>query len=176
MSQTDKHKIHGINNIQSNNNQIWNLSFSHSIHCTKYDYIHSERTILLVCNPKLTLQICPVCAKFIQIQSNTLAQNNAIRIKAAFMTLAQAKCCSFLFFLLKVGVFYKWRSNSILSLSSVHRKYPNLWKSRRHLFLYAKSWNFRRRTPADWTDEDEKEMTQMSHDESQFKPANQISV
>ena len=47
-----------------------------------------------VCNPKLTRQVCPVCAKFIQIHSNSLAQNNAIRIKAACMTLVQANCCS----------------------------------------------------------------------------------
>ena len=47
-----------------------------------------------VCNPKLTRQVCPVCAKFIQIHSNCLAQNNAIRIKAACVTLVQANCCS----------------------------------------------------------------------------------
>ena len=47
-----------------------------------------------VCNPKLSRQVCPVCAKFIQIHSNSLAQNNAIRIKAACMTLVQANCCS----------------------------------------------------------------------------------
>ena len=46
------------------------------------------------CKPKFTRQVCPVCAKFIQIHSNTFAQNNAIRIKAACMTLVQANCCS----------------------------------------------------------------------------------
>ena len=47
-----------------------------------------------VCNPKLSRQVCSVCAKFIQIHSNLIAQNNAIRIKAACMTIVQAKCCS----------------------------------------------------------------------------------
>ena len=47
-----------------------------------------------VCNPKFTRQVCPVCAKFIRIHSNLIAQNNAIRIKAACMTIVQANCCS----------------------------------------------------------------------------------
>ena len=47
-----------------------------------------------ICNPKLTRQVCPVCAKFIEIHSNLLAQNNAIRVKSACMTLVQANCCS----------------------------------------------------------------------------------
>ena len=46
------------------------------------------------CNPKLTRQVCPVCVKFIEIHYNLLAQNNAIRVKSACMTLVQANCCS----------------------------------------------------------------------------------
>ena len=47
-----------------------------------------------ICNPKLTRQVCPVCVKFIEIHYNLLAQNNAIRVKSACMTLVQANCCS----------------------------------------------------------------------------------
>ena len=47
-----------------------------------------------VCKTQLTRQVCPICAKFIQIRSSLLAQNGAIRIKAACLTLVRAKCCS----------------------------------------------------------------------------------
>ena len=47
-----------------------------------------------VCKPQLTRQICPICAKFIQIRSSLFAQNDSIRIKAACMTLVKANCCS----------------------------------------------------------------------------------
>ena len=47
-----------------------------------------------VCKPQLTRQICPICAKFIQIRSNLFPQNGSIRIKAACMTLVKANCCS----------------------------------------------------------------------------------
>ena len=47
-----------------------------------------------VCKPQLTRQVCPVCAKFIQIRSSLLSQNNAIRIKTACMTLVKANCCN----------------------------------------------------------------------------------
>ena len=47
-----------------------------------------------VCKPQLTRQICPICAKFIQIRSSLFAQNNSIRIKVACMTLVKANCCS----------------------------------------------------------------------------------
>ena len=47
-----------------------------------------------VCRPQVTRQVCPICAKFIQIRSSLRAQNDAIRIKAACLTLVRAKCCS----------------------------------------------------------------------------------
>ena len=47
-----------------------------------------------VCKPQLTRQVCPVCAKFVQIRSSLLAQNNAIRIKTACLTLVKANCCN----------------------------------------------------------------------------------
>ena len=47
-----------------------------------------------VCKPQLTRQICPICAKFIQIRSTLFAQNDSIRIKTACMTLVKANCCS----------------------------------------------------------------------------------
>ena len=45
-----------------------------------------------VCRPQVTRQVCPICAKF--IRSSLRAQNDAIRMKAACMTLVRAKCCS----------------------------------------------------------------------------------
>ena len=47
-----------------------------------------------VCKLQLTRQICPICAKFIQIRSTLFAQNDSIRIKTACMTLVKANCCS----------------------------------------------------------------------------------
>ena len=89
-----------------------------------------------ICYPKLTRQVCPVCAKFIEIHSNLLAQNNAIRVKSACMTLVQANCCSGIKLATKKSTNTKGSRERFASLPfSLIWKF--LWKSRRLVLTFS---------------------------------------